>query len=230
MHISGTIVNTITVIVGSAIGLLIGEKLSGRFKKIIIQAIALFTFLIGISMMLKADNLIIIFLSLVIGGVTGEALKLDEHLYNVTEKLKNKVSPNSNSFTEGFVMATLIFCVGAMTVVGSIQEGLTGDATLLYTKSLMDGITSLTLASGLGIGVMFSAVSVFLIQGSLTLLGSSLHFLMAKPYLDALTSTGGVLIIALGIELLNIKKLKVVNLLPSLVYAPLFVYVASLFR
>ena len=230
MHLSGTIANTITVILGSGLGLLIGEKLPERFKKIIIQAIALFTFLIGTSMMLKADNLIIIFLSLIAGGITGEALKLEEHLDNITARLKKRISPNSKNFTEGFITATLIFCVGAMTVVGSIQEGLTGDATLLYTKSLMDGITSLTLASSLGIGVMLSAVSVFVIQGSLTLLGSSLQFLMAGPYLNAITSAGGLLIIALGIDLLQIKKLKVLNLLPSLVYAPLFVYVASLFH
>ena len=229
MHINGTIVNTITVIVGSAIGLLVGERLPERFKKIIIQAIALFTFLIGASMMLKADNLIIIFLSLIAGGITGEALKLEEHLNNITERLKKHISPDSKSFTEGFITATLIFCVGAMTVVGSIQEGLTGDATLLYTKSLMDGITSLTLASGLGIGVMLSAVSVFLIQGSLTLLGTSLKFLMSGPYLNAITASGGLLIIALGLDLLQIKKLKVLNLLPALIYAPLFVYIASFF-
>ncbi len=230
MHLSGTIVNTITVILGSGLGLLIGGKLPERFKNTIIQAIALFTFLIGTSMMLKANNLIIIFLALIVGGITGEAMKLEEHLDNVTERLKKHISPNSKNFTEGFITATLIFCVGAMTVVGSIQEGLTGDATLLYTKALMDGITSLTLASSLGIGVMLSAVSIFVIQGSLTLLGSALQFLMAGPYLNSITSAGGLLIIALGIDLLQIKKLKVLNLLPSLFYAPLFVYVASLFH
>jgi len=230
MHLSGTIVNVITVITGSALGLLIGGRLSERFKTVIIQAIGLFTFLIGTSMMLKADNFIIVFLSLILGGITGEALKLDEGLERLTDRLKSKVSPDSPHFTEGFIMATLIFCVGALTVVGSIQEGLTGDATLLYTKSVMDGITSLTLASGLGIGVMLSAVSVFVIQGSLTLLGSELQFLMEKPYLNNLTATGGLLIIALGFELLGIKKLKVLNLLPALVYAPLFVYIASLFK
>ncbi len=230
MHINGTIVNTITVITGSALGLLIGERLPERFKAVIIQAIGLFTFLIGTSMMLKSNNLIIIFLALIAGGVTGEAFRLEEHLNNLTDNLKKRISPNSKTFTEGFITATLIFCVGAMTVVGSIEEGLTGNATLLYTKSIMDGITSLTLASSLGIGVMLSAVSVFIIQGSLTLLGSSLRFLMSGPYLNSITSAGGLLIIALGFELLGIRKLKVLNLLPALIYAPLFVYIATLFH
>ncbi len=180
--------------------------------------------------MLKADNFIIVFLSLILGGITGEFLRLEEGLNNITEKLKSKVSPDSPHFTEGFITATLIFCVGAMTVVGSIQEGLTGDGTLLYTKSLMDGITSLTLASGLGVGVMLSAVSVFIIQGSLTLLGSSLSFLMGAAYINNLTSVGGLLIIGLGFEILEIKKMKVLNLLPALVYAPFLVFILSIFK
>ncbi len=229
-NLNGTFVNVITVLAGSGLGLLLGERLPKRFKDTVIQAIGIFTFLIGTSMMLKADNFIIVFLALILGGITGEALRLEERLNDLTERLRKRVSPNSPRFTEGFITATLIFCVGAMTVVGSIQEGLTGDATLLYTKSVMDGITSLTLASGLGIGVMFSAVSVFLIQGSLTLLGSSLSFLMGASYINSLTSTGGLLIIGLGFEILGIKKIKVLNLLPALVYAPLFVYIVSLFK
>ncbi|MGC9125004.1 MAG: DUF554 domain-containing protein, partial [Caldisericaceae bacterium] len=146
------------------------------------------------------------------------------------ESIKNRISPNSPHFVEGFITATLVFCVGAMTVVGSIQEGLTGDATLLYTKSIMDGITSLTLASGLGIGVMLSAVSVLVIQGSLTLLGSHLQFLTRDIYINNLTGLGGVLIIAIGFELLSIKKMKVLNLLPSLVYLPIVIYLFELLR
>jgi Uncharacterized membrane protein, possible Na+ channel or pump len=144
------------------------------------------------------------------------------------EKVKSKISPNSPHFVEGFITATLVFCVGAMTVVGSIQEGLTGDATLLITKSVMDGITSLTLASGLGIGVMLSAVSVFVIQGSLTLLGSKLLFLTQDVYLNNLNGLGGVLILAIGIELLDIQKIKILNMLPSLVYLPLVIYISGL--
>jgi len=224
----GTIVNVATVIIGSSIGILIGGKLPKKYKEIYFQAIGLFTILIGISMSIKGTNLIPIFLSLILGGITGEFLKIEQRLNNLMEHIKSKVSPNSPHFVEGFITSTLIFCVGAMTVVGSIQEGLTGDATILYTKALMDGITSLTLASGLGIGVMLSSVSVLLIQGSLTLLGAKLQFLTKDIYLLNLTGLGGILIIGLGLEILGIKKIKILNLLPSLVYLPIFIFIFEL--
>ncbi|MGB9770241.1 MULTISPECIES: DUF554 domain-containing protein [Caldisericum] len=224
----GTIINVITVLVGSTLGLIIGERFPERVKKIVIQSIGLFTMLIGITMIIKSTKFIEIFLSLILGSITGELLRIDERLEGLMEKVKSKISPNSPHFVEGFITATLVFCVGAMTVVGSIQEGLTGDATLLITKSIMDGITSLTLASGLGIGVMFSAISVFLIQGSLTLLGSKLLFLMQDVYINNFTGLGGVLILAIGIELLNIEKIKILNMLPSLVYLPIIIYISSL--
>ncbi len=225
----GTIVNVITVIIGSALGMILQGRLSERFKEIVLQAIGLFTILIGITMVGKSQNFIEIFISLILGGLTGEALRLDTGLNNLMERVKKRISPNSPHFVEGFITATLVFCVGAMTVVGSIQEGLTGDATLLYTKSIMDGITSLTLASGLGIGVMMSAISVFLIQGGLTLLGSRLQFLTQEIYINNLTGLGGILIIGIGFELLSIKKIKVLNLLPSLVYLPIILYLAQLY-
>jgi|YelNatPaOPRAMG01_1025707.scaffolds.fasta_scaffold123791_1 hypothetical protein len=224
----GTIINVITVLIGSSLGLLIGGKFPERIKKIVIQSIGLFTILIGVTMIIKSTKFIEIFLSLILGSITGELLRLDERLEGLMEKVKSKISPNSPHFVEGFITATLVFCVGAMTVVGSIQEGLTGDATLLITKSVMDGITSLTLASGLGIGVMLSAVSVFVIQGSLTLLGSKLLFLTQDVYLNNLNGLGGVLILAIGIELLDIQKIKILNMLPSLVYLPLVIYISGL--
>jgi len=224
----GTIINVITVLTGSSLGLLIGGKFPERIKHIVIQSIGLFTILIGVTMIIKSTKFIEIFLSLILGSITGELLRFDERLENLMEKVKSKVSPNSPHFVEGFITATLVFCVGAMTVVGSIQEGLTGDATLLITKSVMDGITSLTLASGLGIGVMFSAVSVFVIQGGLTLLGSKLIFLTQDIYLNNLNGLGGVLILAIGIELLNIQKIKILNMLPSLVYLPIVIYISHL--
>jgi uncharacterized membrane protein YqgA involved in biofilm formation len=223
----GTIVNTITVIVGSIVGLFLGNKLPEKVKNTVIQSIGLFTMLIGISMVLKVQDYLIVFLSIVLGGFTGELLNIELHLTNTVERIKNKIRPNSSNFVDGFITATLIFCVGAMTVVGSIQEGLTGDATLLYTKSLMDGVTSITLASGLGVGVLFSSIPVFVIQGGLTLLGRSLQFLTAPIYINNLTATGGLLIVAISLELIGIKKLKIINLLPSLIYAPLFVFLKT---
>jgi uncharacterized membrane protein YqgA involved in biofilm formation len=230
VNINGTIVNAVTVIIGSSIGMVLGGRMSERLKEIALQAIGLFTILIGITMVTKSQNYIDIFIALILGGVTGEALRLDTRLENLMENVKKRISPNSPHFVEGFVTATLVFCVGAMTVVGSIQEGLTGDATLLYTKSVMDGITSLTLASGLGIGVMMSAISVLVIQGGLTLLGSHLQFLTQQIYMNNLTGLGGILIVAIGFELLAIKKIKVLNLLPSLVYLPIIIYLTQLIK
>ncbi len=223
----GTILNVITVLAGSSIGMAIGGRLPERLKHTIFQAIGLFTILIGISMSVKGTSFLVIFLALMAGAITGESLRIEDRLNNIIEKLKSKMKGGSSTFTEGFITATLIFCVGAMTVVGSIQEGLTGDATILYTKSVMDGITSLTLASGLGIGVLFSSVSVLVIQGGLTLLGSQLQFLTQEMYLLNLTSLGGILIIALGIEILGIKKIRVLNLIPSLLYLPILVMIFS---
>lgn len=223
----GTILNFLTVVIGSTFGMLIGSKLPEKIKEVIFHAIGLFTILIGINMAVKGTEFLPIFIALICGGITGEALKLDTRLNIIVEKLKSKISKDSPRFVDGFITATLIFCVGAMTVVGSIQEGLTGDATILYTKAIMDGVTSLTLASGLGIGVLFSSISVLVIQGSLTLLGGYLKFLMQDIYLMNLTSLGGILLVGLGIELLAIKKIKVLNLLPSLVYLPIFVFIFS---
>jgi uncharacterized membrane protein YqgA involved in biofilm formation len=224
----GTIINTITILIGSVSGMLLGSKLPDRLKKIVINCIGLFTILIGTTMMLKVQDVLIVLLSLVLGGITGEALDIEVHLTRFAEKIKNKIKPGSSSFVEGFITATMIFCIGAMTVVGSIQEGLTGDPTILYTKSVMDGITSMTLASGFGIGVLFSAIPVFLIQGSLTFLGKSLQFLTAPVYINNLTSTGGLLILAISLDLLGIKKLKVLNLLPAIIYVPLLVFIRTI--
>jgi uncharacterized membrane protein YqgA involved in biofilm formation len=228
--VRGTIVNVITVILGSGVGMVLGGRLSERFKEVVLQAIGLFTILIGITMVTKSQNFIEIFISLILGGLTGEELRLDLRLNNMMESVKKRISPNSPHFVDGFITATLVFCVGAMTVVGSIQEGLTSDPTLLYTKSVMDGITSLTLASGLGIGVMVSAISVLIIQGGLTLLGSKLQFLTQEIYINNLTGLGGILIIGIGLELLTIKKIKVLNLLPSLVYLPIILYVTTIIK
>lgn len=224
----GTIINTITVLIGSSLGLLVGNRFPERVKHIVIQAIGLFTILIGITMVTKSTKFIEIFISLILGSITGEMLHLEDGLNILMEKVKKRVSPNSPHFVEGFITATLVFCVGAMTVVGSIQEGLTGDATLLITKSIMDGVTSLTLASGLGIGVMFSAISVFLIQGGLTLLGAQLTFLTSDLYINNFDGLGGILIVAIGIQLLDIKKIKVLNMIPSLVYLPLVIYIGNI--
>lgn len=223
----GTIVNTATVIAGSSIGLLIGARFSERINTIVMHALGLSTLLIGFQMAFKTDNILLIIGSLALGGIIGELIKLEDALENLGEFIKRKVKSQSGNFVLGFVTASLVFCIGPMTVVGSIQDGVSGDASVLYAKSLLDGFASVVFASSLGAGVIFSALTVLIFQGVLTILGSKLSFLMKPQILNELIATGGLIIVGIGIYLLGIKRIKVGNFLPALVIA---VILALLFK
>ena len=220
----GTLVNTTTVIVGSGIGLWVGHRLPENIKRIVLQAMGLVTILLGIQMALKTESVLILIGSLVLGGITGELLKIEEALEEVGEYLKKKVKSESGNFVLGFVSASLLFCVGPMTVVGSLEDGLFGKADLLYIKSVLDGFASLILSSGLGIGVLFSFLTVLIFQGSLTLLGNQLEFILREDIITEMSAAGGLLIVGIGLQLLEIKKIKVANLLPTLIYAVILAY------
>jgi len=223
----GTLVNVVTVLVGSALGLLVGSRLSDRFKTMITSGLGLVTFLIGLQMALKTQSVLIVIASLMLGGLIGEWVDLERRLEALAEYLKARVGSTHGRFVTGFVTASLVYCVGPMTIVGSIQEGLNGNADVLYAKAMLDGAASVAFASGLGLGVMFSALTVLLFQGTLTLLGSQLAFLLEDRILNELTGTGGVMILGIGFLLLDVKRLRVANYLPALVFAVLF---AVLFR
>ncbi|MFQ5869829.1 MAG: DUF554 domain-containing protein [Candidatus Zixiibacteriota bacterium] len=220
----GTLVNTTTVIVGSGIGLWVGHRLPENIKRIVLHAMGLVTILLGIQMALKTESVLILIGSLVLGGITGELLKIEEALEKVGEYLKKKVKSESGNFVLGFVSASLLFCVGPMTVVGSLEDGLFGKADLLYIKSVLDGFASLILSSGLGIGVLFSFLTVLIFQGSLTLLGNQLEFILREDIITEMSAAGGLLIVGIGLQLLDIKKIRVANLLPTLVYAVILAY------
>jgi uncharacterized membrane protein YqgA involved in biofilm formation len=225
--VKGTLVNTATVLVGSSLGLLIGAKFSEKIKTIVMHALGLSTLLIGFQMAFKTESILLIIGSLALGGIIGELLKLEQGLENIGEFIKGKVKSKSGSFVLGFVTSSLVFCIGPMTVVGSIQDGVSGDASVLYAKSLLDGFASVVFASSLGIGVIFSSLTVLIFQGSLTLLGGELSFLLRPEVLNELVATGGLIIVGIGIYLLGIKKIKVGNFLPALVVA---VILALLFK
>jgi len=162
-------------------------------------------------------------MSIVAGVVVGELLRLEDRVNAAAERLQNRLHMASGSrWAEGLVSATLIYCIGPMTVIGSIQEGLTGSATLIYTKSILDLVISISLAAAFGSGVLFSAIPVFVIQGALTVLGAALGFLMEPYLLNELTAVGGLMVMAIGINLLGLKKIKLANLLPGLVFSILF--------
>jgi len=214
----GTFVNIITVIAGSFIGILIGTKFPENIKKIAFDGVGLSSLVLGIMLALKTDNIIIMVFSILFGAIIGEILKIEEFLENFGNKIKNRIKIKS-SFTEGFITSTLIFCVGSMAIIGSINEGLTGDATILYTKSILDGITSIALSSTLGIGVMFSTLPILIYQGGITLFSSTIKNLFTTHAINMITGVGGVLIIGIGLNLLGIKKIKLANFLPALIIA-----------
>lgn len=213
----GTLVNVAAVLIGSGIGLAIGNRLSERLQRIITTGLGLSTLLIGMQMALKVQNALVVIASMVVGGVVGELLGIEEALERAGDWLKARARSDSGTFVAGYVTASLVFCVGPMTLLGSIQEGLTGNPDIIYTKSMLDGAASVAFASSLGIGVSFAAITVLVFQGTLTLLGTQLAFLLRPEILNELTATGGLLILAIGLLLLEVKRLRVANLLPALV-------------
>lgn len=217
----GTIVNVAAVLVGTGIGLAVGNRLPERLQRIITTGLGLSTLLIGVQMALKVQNMLVVIASMVVGGVIGELLGIEVALERAGEWLKARARSGSGTFVTGYVTASLVFCVGPMTVVGSIQEGISGNPEIIYTKSMLDGAASVAFASSLGIGVGFAAITVLVLQGALTLLGGQLTFLLRPEILNELTATGGLLILAIGLLLLDIKRLPVANLLPALVMAVL---------
>jgi uncharacterized membrane protein YqgA involved in biofilm formation len=219
--LTGTIVNAGAILVGGLIGLAAAGRIPERVKTILMQALGLSTLIIGLQMALSAREVIPIVSSLLLGALTGELLRIEDGLERIGHWLKKRARSDSSTFVTGFVTTSLLYCTGAMVVVGAIQDGTTGNATTLYIKAMLDGVASIAFASTLGIGVLFSAASVLLLQGSITLLSSNLAFLQQPAVLGPVTSTGGLLIVAIAINLLNIAKIRIGNLLPALFYAVL---------
>lgn len=214
----GTIVNTVLVIVGSLAGMLLRKGIPDNIKKIIMVGLGLFSCILGGKMGFDMNRPLVVVLSLILGGVIGEVLHVEEFLESIGEKLKQLVKARGeSSFAQGFVFASILFCVGPMTILGSIQAGLQNRPELLFVKSLMDGVSSIILASTMGFGVIFSAVTVLVIQGGLTLLARQFIFLTDPVYLNDFTSVGGIMIFAIGLRLMNVKSIKVSNFLPALV-------------
>ena len=219
----GTLINIITVLIGTTIGLILRNKLGDTYKAIILQGIGILTILIGIQMALKTDNILLVLASVLIGGITGQFLLLDEKIDRFADSIRDKFSKkNDKYFSEGFITASIIFCVGPMTVLGSINDGLRGDIDLLAIKSVLDGFTSLALTTSFGIGVIFSVFTILIVQGGLTFLAVFIDQFLNQAMINEMTAVGGVLIIGIGLIILDIKKVKVATFLPSLIYAPLF--------
>jgi uncharacterized membrane protein YqgA involved in biofilm formation len=229
----GTFINVAAILVGGSLGLLIGNRLSERLKASVIAGMGLFTAVTGIKMFFETQNSLFVLGGLVIGALLGEWWKIEDGLQHLGELLEKRFSRSdgeSGRFVRGFMITSLLFCIGPIAILGSIQAGLTGDTSLLVIKSVLDGFASMAFASTLGVGVLFSAAPILVYQGAITLLAAQLNAMVTRPMMAELTATGGVLLLGIAISsLLEIKKIRVGNFLPALVIAPLIVWIVSLF-
>lgn len=229
---TGTIINVITVLLGSALGVGIGHRISENARETVMRGLGLITMAIGIKMFFDSANELIVLGSILVGGLLGEWWNIEEGLKRVGvwlearfNRAEDDETDASQRFIRGFVTASLVFCVGPMTIVGSIQDGLSGDYRLLAIKSMMDGFAALAFSSSLGIGVAFSVLTILVYQGGLSLLAGQVQTILTDPMVAEMTATGGVLLMGLAISaLLEIKPIRVANYLPALVLAPLIVW------
>lgn len=234
---TGTLLNTVAVLIGGGLGLAFGARLPERLRQTVLAALGLFVAGLGIQMFLGTQSPLIDVAGLLVGGVIGEGLKLDTHLDNLASWLEMRWSGGQSelegkrNFIRGFVTASLLYCVGPLAIIGSIQDGLTGDYHLLAVKSLLDGFASLAFASALGVGVLFSALMVLAYQGTITLLAVQAQTALTGPMITELTAVGGLIVLGLAISsLLEIKTIRTSNLLPALVIAPLLVWLVVWLR
>ena len=222
--ITGTLVNAGAVVAGSIIGLIIHSRMPEKINRIVFQAIGLFTLVLGFSMALKCNRYLIMVFSLVLGGIAGELIDIDRAFNRMSDYLKKRLNISHEGFTEGLITAFFLFCMGSMTILGAFEEGLGGEPTLLMTKSVLDGFSSVALAASLGVGVLISVVPLLVFQGGLTLFAFWLHDFFTPEMITAISGVGGVLLIGLGISILDIKKIKVANLLPALLFIVILAY------
>jgi len=225
MILFGTIVNVATIIAGSLLGYFFHSKLPQRIAKIIFQSIGLFTIYIGITMTMKTSQILILIFSMVLGSALGEWIDIDRYINRFGDWVKLKIKSEHESFSEGMTTAFLLYCMGSMTILGAFNEGTMGNSDLLIAKSVMDGFSSLALASALGIGVAFSSIPLIIFQGGLTLLSAWLGNLMPEPVINEMSAVGGLILVGLGFSIMEIKKIKVVNMLPALVIAVILAYI-----
>ena len=219
MILTGALVNLITVVAGTFVGLVAGKFLNERIRTATMSAVALITIGIAVPGLMDSTKPLVPILSLVLGTVIGEALDIDRAVTRLGDKLQEKFQ-GKGKITEGFVTCTLLFAVGAMTIMGSLDSGLKNDHTILIAKSVIDGISSIIFASTLGIGVAFAGISVFVVEGSITLLASLVAPLLTEVVVNEITFVGSLLILGISGNLLGITKLKLLNMMPA-VFLPI---------
>ena len=237
---TGTLINVATVVTGTVVGTLAGSRFPERVRETVLHALGLVTVVVGLSQALVAFEpplstftegaILVVLASILVGGILGELIGIERHLDRAGEALKRRFARREARFTEGFVVASLVFCVGPLTILGSIRDGLYGDYQLLAVKSLLDGFAAMAFASALGWGVGFSAVTILLYQGALTLLASAVAGAFSDVMIAAMSAVGGILILGIALRLLELRRVRVGNLLPALVLAPAAIAVMESLR
>lgn len=223
----GTIANTAAIILGSVIGLIFKGNISLRYQDSIIKANGLTILLIGLLSATKTQDLMIVIFSMILGTLLGEWIDIEKRLEKLGDHLGKRFSKSESGLANAFVTASLVFCVGSMAIVGALKSGLLGDHQTLYAKAVLDGITSIIFASSMGIGVIFSAGAVFLYQGLITIAASALKHVLIESVILEMSAVGGLLIMGLGFNLLEFKRIKVGNMLPAM-FMPLIFYIIKL--
>ena len=233
---TGTFINIITVLIGGSLGLLFGARISDRVSQTVIAGLGLFTAAIGVQMFTATENPIIVLGSLLIGGILGEWWRIEDRLHNFGALLERRFAGGKgengegSSFIRGFITASLVFCVGPLTILGSIQDGLTGDYTLLAIKSVLDGFAALAFAASLGLGVLFSVIVIFVFQGGLSISATMVQDIITDSMISEMTAVGGLLLLGIAVSSLwEIKSIRVGNFLPALFIAPVIVGVLAAF-
>ena len=235
----GTVVNAVSILAGGVAGTFVKNGLPQRFKTTIIQAIGLSVVIIGISGTLqginrviagdKLDRTMLMIFSLVIGGIVGELIDIEDKLDRMGKWFQNKLVKGESTFAEGFITASLIYCVGAMAIVGSLEDGLTGSTSTLFAKSILDGVSAVIFAATMGVGVAFSALPVLIYQGSITLLAGVIKPWLTDAVINQMSLVGSILILAIGINILEIKRIKVGNMLPAIFMPFLYFILVRIF-
>jgi hypothetical protein len=223
-EVLGTVVNSLAIIVGSLIGVICGGIIPDKFHNTVLHSVSLAVIVIGVRMALKTDGVLLVILSLAVGSVIGELLRIETRLETAGKWFEKKLSKTGTGISRGFITATLVYCVGSMAIVGSLESGLAGNHQTLFAKSVLDGVSAIVFASSFGIGVLFSALSVFLYQGMIAVSASLVEQFLVAVVVNQMTAVGGLLIMAIGFNLLEVTRIRVANMLPT-VFVPLIHFV-----
>ncbi|MFW5649005.1 MAG: DUF554 domain-containing protein [Candidatus Alkaliphilus sp. MAG34] len=224
----GTIVNALAIIVGGTVGFFLKKGIPERYKESIMQGVGLSVLVIGLSGALKTDNILLMVFSTVIGVIIGEAAKIEDKLEGLGKRLENRFGNEKDGIVKGFVTGSLVYCIGAMAIMGALESGLTGNHEILFTKSLLDGVTAIIFASTLGIGVAFSSIAIFVYQGLITITASFIKPFLAESVIREMSAVGGLLILAISFNIMEVKKIRVGNMLPA-IFIPVLYYILKIY-